>query len=328
VTSCLDGDLGAIRNWILLDTIGCKVVMVDDDVLADVSPAPAQDHYVAVKGGTDPRHYWLEQSPESAILARDTDIKNSLVLAVVEHLGKKVRDLPGRMLGTYQSGTIRAVQVGVVGEMPGTDWLGAPVYQSVRPVSEVPQGAGFTRSASSLVAHEISSLATFVLGLDNCEGLAPFYPQETKVGGPFGESGYGAALATVRGSWTVYLPLEAVHRPSIGKTKSKTASVNASCALARAHLREDRDYEKILTSTAHGLSDELRARESQILADLPSDLRDSVKTLLEELSIIPGSPGPDKENYSKYQDILSAWPEVIEKTKLLQRRRQFITVTL
>jgi len=349
VTPALDG-LGGVRNQILLDTIGDKLVMLEDSVVPDFRILGSYDSAV-FKGfpkglSANPSVFRTGDSPDSAVSEALTTLKKSnSTNTLFDLLGSKVGLLraeynkAGKLVtGDRSPGKVVAAQVGYAGHAPGTSWQG---------LSEV-QGCirGYTSSPRQLTFQPASHLKTFVLALDNSGvTLPPFLPSEGLQGDIDAGSLYGPLLSkAIRGAYAAFIPEVVINRPAIPTVPSAVLELPAHTFLVEV-LRASKDLDTfaqlLIDAETSGKAEQwagylteeaakrVRAQLDNRVTALNSDPL-KTKFHLDNLKVLVKLPTPEELRLIlSFGRLIKAWPNVVEASKLiLNNRSNALTVIL
>lgn len=342
--------LGGARNQILLDTIGSKIVMLEDSVVPDFRVVGSYD-YVQFKSypkplSADPSVFKTGDSPDAAVSEALTQRKKGKgITSLFDLLGLKIEALRAEYInadklvtGDRSSGKVLAAQVGYVGHTPGTSWQGhGEVQGAIR---------GYTSSPRQLTFQPASHLRAFVLALDNSGViLPPFLPCEGAQGDIDAGSLYGPLLSkAIRSAYSAFIPEVVMYRPPGTKATSAVLDLPPHTFLVEV-LRASKDLDTfaqlLIDAEVSGRAEQwatylVEEASKRVTAQLDARISaltsDPLKTKLYSYNLKVRVKIPTSEELRTILSLgrlIKVWPNVVEASKLiLNNRSNALTVTL
>jgi hypothetical protein len=228
--------LGSNRNAIQLQTLGSKVLCVDDDTLCLGGSISSVDSGLRIRGHGDVTEAWFFSTRAAAVhgvnslksvdilACHDTMLGRSLtslILAAEPRQGANVREGCGHIVSSLIEGQafVATTYNGLVGDSATYSSLEWPMHPSsetrwrwYRAIANGPRAQQVTREVirqvtAPTICHGGLSIGAFI-GLDNRRLLPPFMPLFRNSDGVF-----GAILARLDGHYCAHLPISLLHAP-------------------------------------------------------------------------------------------------------------------
>lgn len=341
-----EGNVGALRNRILLDTAGSNILMCDDDVVASSKSVNSSDAVLfrstgeSLKG--DPTTYTNAPSVEVAHARASRLPSGSSTEVALSYLRKRVeaewasRKADSLVTGEKQIGRVVAIQTGWVGEPPASSWCGKNALRGGLGAWQNKDGQGWTRHVKQVTYQPVDFLRTFYLGLDNTIPLPPFFPMEPSGSGPLGESLYGPVLLkATRNGFSIFLPEAVSHVPGEAKVGTCDISLSGYYVIAEA-VREAESLEHLadlLEESPERAEEWAEAAEARIQAEVNARIASlavsPIVAVPEEATVKIERPTAEQiQAISSYGQLIKAWPDMVRAAKIVRENGVSLTVPL
>lgn len=205
---------GSNRNVLMLATAGALVLSIDDDMEFWFATSPDAQPGISLTDRYDPSEYWFYSSRRSLLEANRLRLSSCDVLALHSNLlGADVESggTQGRILYTL---------TGIAGDCgmatPRCFWLSGAsrdrMLQSPQAYETAVTSREILKVASVTTISSGRFCMTGCIGLDNREGLPPFFPLGRNTDGVF-----GSMIKVVQpSSLSAHLPYAMLHTPPAG----------------------------------------------------------------------------------------------------------------
>jgi hypothetical protein len=232
--------IGANRNALMLDTVGQRIISVDDDTVCKLAVPPGQLDGLDLDSGGNPLQLWFFASRQASFGAVDY-VEEDLLALHERYLGQPLAPLLAAGSPSYEladpallrrvhaaPGRIRVTTNGTVGDC-GWDNPDFFLFQQGATLARLNRSQGdyeLARSSRDMIQSAVRTTISgrpdpkfaICLGLDNTELLPPFPPV-----GRAEEVGFGAMLSACFGNaYAAHLPWLVQHDP-VGRRQFSAA---------------------------------------------------------------------------------------------------------